>query len=291
MPFIGFDPTLYPTKYQVDCPDDLIIPMTDPTAWEQYEDLRWVYNKMEMCKTQDVKCAPYGIYPEKYPVFLKPIHNLKGISVHSFLIQNEDEYDKHFYPGSFWMEFLDGDHLSIDAAVIRGRLQWSYGFKGKRAKDDIYSFEHWNGFEVPNNLRQLIGLWSLMYLKDYTGCVNFEVIHNRIVKCHLRLGHSVHFGTEKFFEAVVSLYAEESWEYDEKLKRAYVIPIYEKSDKKYEIDKEFVRRVQKNVHSIFIDDEKDRHADPEGKVRIATINSFDLEKAKEAREEFLSYLW
>ena len=156
MPFEGFNPTIYPTNFQVECPDDLIIPMTDPVAWMQYEDLRWVYNKMEICKTQDIKCAPYGIYPEKYPVFLKPIHNLKDVSVHSFLIQNENEYDDHFYPGSFWMEFLDGDHLSIDLVIAHGKVQWSYGYKGKRAKEDIYSLEQWNGFEVPNNLIRLV---------------------------------------------------------------------------------------------------------------------------------------
>lgn len=291
MPFKGFDPTGYPNKIQVSCPDDLIIPMTDPVAWQQYEDLRWIYNKMEICRTQNIKCAPYGIYPEIYPVFLKPIHNLKDISVHSFLIQNENEYDDHFYPGSFWMEFLDGDHLSIDLVVIQGRAQWSYGFKGKRAKGDIYSFEQWNGFEVPDNLMQLVGLWSLIYLKDYTGCVNFEIIHNRIVKCHLRLGYSAYFGDKKFFEAIIKLYSEKSWEYDEKTKRSYVIPVYEKDNKEYDINKEFVRNLQKNVHSIFIDDIKDRHQDPEGNIRVATINSFDLKKAIETKEELLTHLW
>ena len=125
MPFEGFDPTSRPNTFQVNCPDDLIIPTTDPVAWEQNVDLRWVYNKMEICETQDIKCAPYGVYPEQYPVFLKPAHNLKNMSVHAFLIQNETEYDEHFYPGSFWMEFLDGDHLSIDLMVIKGKVQWS----------------------------------------------------------------------------------------------------------------------------------------------------------------------
>lgn len=291
MPFKGFNPTIYPNSFSLDCPDDLSIPMTDPTAWQQFEDLRWVYNKMEICKTQDITCAPYGVYPEEYPIFLKPIHNLKDISVHSFLIQTEDEYDKHFYPGSFWMEFLDGDHLSIDLAVIRGKPQWSYGFKGKRAKDDIYSFDQWNGFEVPDNLMQLVGLWSLIYLKDYTGCVNFEIIHNRIIECHLRLGHTAHFGNEKFFQAVIDLYDKKVWNYDEKFKRAYVIPIYEKDGKEYKIEKMFIHKLQKNVHSIFIEDLNDRHPDPEGKIKIATINSFNLKKGLEAKDDLLTYLW
>ncbi len=291
MSFLGFDPTAFTSCMNVDCPEDLLIPTTDPIAWQHYEDLRWVYNKMELCKSQDIACAPYGVYPEFYPVFLKPIHNLNDISVQSFFIRNEADYNNHYYPGSFWMEFLNGDHLSIDMIVIKGRMQWCYGFKGYRSKKDLHQFDRWEGFQPAENLVRIASLWAYIHLKDYTGCVNFEIIKTRIIECHLRLENSMYFGDKEFFDAVVKLYDVGEWKYDGKFEKCYCVPFYGTSDKEYDIDKTTIRTMQKGVQSIYVYPSTMRHPDSAGNVKLALINSFDYDAALEAKNQLQSHLW
>lgn len=291
MSFSSFNPTIFPINMKVECPEDLIIPTTDVVAWQKYVNLRWVYNKMELCDSQNIECAPYGVYPEKYPVFLKPMHNLNDVSVQSFFIRDIEEYDKHYYPGSFWMEFLDGDHLSIDVVIVKGRMKWCYGFKGYRSKEDLHKFIKWEGFQPPENLTRIANLWSFTHLKDYTGCVNFEIIKNRIIECHLRLENSMYFGDKKFFDAIVKLYSEGKWEYDGKFEKCYSVPFYGISKKEYDISKSFISKLQKKVHSIYVYPSTLRHPDSEGNVKLAIINAFDYTDALAAESDFQSYIW
>lgn len=291
MPFQGFDPTTFPKQLNIVCPTDILIPTTDAVAWKEYEDLRWVYNKMDLCESQDITCAPYGVYPESYPVFLKPVHNLNDVSVQSFLIRDDIEYDNHYYPGSFWMEFLDGDHLSIDFAVVKGRMKWCYGFKGYRSKEDLHQFDRWEGFEVPENLSRIASLWSFTHLKNYTGCVNFEIIRNRIIECHLRLENAMFFGDNQFFNSVVKLYSEGIWTSKQKFEKCFIVPVYGEEGKEYKINNDFLMKLRRTVHSIYVIPEKLRRADTEGNVKLALINSFDLNTANDAKNELITHLW
>lgn len=291
MSFSEFNPTKFPINLNVNCPEDLLIPTTDSVAWTHYKDLRWIYNKMELCNSQNITCAPYGIYPENYPIFLKPIYNLNDISVQSFFIRDQKEYDDHYYPGSFWMEFLDGDHLSIDMVIINGSMKWCYGFKGYRSKEDLHKFEKWEGFQPPENLIQIANLWAFTHLKDYTGCVNFEIIKNRIIECHLRLENSMYFGNKKFFDAIVKLYDEGEWDYNEKFEKCYSVPFYGVENKEYEIKDEFITKMKKDVHSIYVYPPELRQPDSEGNVTLAIVNTFNYDAAVEAIELLQTHIF
>ena len=52
----------------------------DLDSWLFNNKYREVYNKLWLSYTQDIDCAPMGIYPNKYPVIIKPIINLYGMS-------------------------------------------------------------------------------------------------------------------------------------------------------------------------------------------------------------------
>jgi hypothetical protein len=88
------------------------IPTEDCDAWAWFPAQRWVYNKLAVALSQDLDAGPHGTQPPHFPVFSKPIINLKGMGVGSRVLQSQAEYDLHYAPGHFWMTLLEGRHVS-----------------------------------------------------------------------------------------------------------------------------------------------------------------------------------
>ena len=77
------------------CPKDIIIPINDIDAWSHFTKYNWIYNKIKICQTQKIPCAPIGTTPPSFPVILKPIINLYGMGWGSRVVNNKKEYLKH----------------------------------------------------------------------------------------------------------------------------------------------------------------------------------------------------
>ena len=56
------------------------IVISDAEAWINYPEYQFIYNKLWIAQSQFINCAPMNVYPNKYPVFFKPIINLIGMS-------------------------------------------------------------------------------------------------------------------------------------------------------------------------------------------------------------------
>ena len=70
------------------------------------------------------ECGLHGTAPARYPVFCKPVTNLKGMGAGSCVLQNESDYREKCKPGDFWMKLMTGEHVSTDWAVVRGETAW-----------------------------------------------------------------------------------------------------------------------------------------------------------------------
>jgi hypothetical protein len=57
----------------------------------------------------------HGTKPLCFPVFSKPIINLKGMGVGGRVLRSQADYDAHAAPGHFWMRLLEGRHVSSAA--------------------------------------------------------------------------------------------------------------------------------------------------------------------------------
>jgi hypothetical protein len=79
--------------------------------------------------------------PDRFPVFSKPIVNLRGMGVGSQRILTPAAYLRSLKPGHFWMELLTGVHVSSDFAVQDGRAMWSRHTTGIPAKRG--TFDYW----------------------------------------------------------------------------------------------------------------------------------------------------
>ena len=124
MPIVENDPWRAQYFTGVRCPDDVVIPTDDPEAYRLYPAHRWVYDKLRICETQRLEHGPHGVAPRAFPVFSKPIYNLRGMGVGGRVLRSRAEYDEVQTPGHLWMPLLTGAHVSTDVAVEDGVPRW-----------------------------------------------------------------------------------------------------------------------------------------------------------------------
>ena len=117
------------------------IPTEDSDAWRWYPAHRWVYDKLAVALSQGLAAGPHGTTPPAFPVFSKPIVNLRGMSIGSRVLKSQADYDAHYAPGHFWMTLLQGRHVSSDVAVVEGAPRWWRHVTGKPAGEG--TFDYW----------------------------------------------------------------------------------------------------------------------------------------------------
>ena len=81
MPIVERDPWRYQFFEAVPCPDHVMIPTDDPDCWTWYPKHRWIYDKLKIAESQGLTCGPHGVSPPAFPVFSKPMTNLKGMGI------------------------------------------------------------------------------------------------------------------------------------------------------------------------------------------------------------------
>ncbi|KAG0201363.1 hypothetical protein BGX28_005788 [Mortierella sp. GBA30] len=274
-----------------DCPEDLIIPSEDDSAWPMFPDHNWVYNKLSIALSQGLEAAPHGVPPLSFPVFSKPIMNLFGMGANSMAIPDEETYRSLILqPGHFWSTLLTGPHVSTDVAVVDGEIVWSRHTTGLAGPQG--TFDHWHVHkeampEVENWLRA----WSRKHLAGYTGMANFETIGGKIIEAHLRFADQwPDLNGEGWIKALIRLYAEKCWEYDDsERKDGYSVVLWGPHGRTYQhpsataLAKARALPFVKSVQITFHDDrDPSFHMNPPGGFRIAIVNATDLEAGRAA---------
>lgn len=162
-------------------------PQNDIDAWQMYPDYNFVYNKIFVCKFQKISYAPFPIEPKKLPVISKPMINLYGMGLNTQKIEELEDLDINEFPNNFWMEYLEGDHLSWDLVINEGEILYSTYFIGHKSKYlGLFNYWEWDGkYHSPNKIiKHLVNV----YFKEYTGSMNIETIGGKIIEVHLRMG-------------------------------------------------------------------------------------------------------
>ena len=167
------------------CPPDVNIPTDDEHAWTWYPRHRWIYDKVAVALSQNLDAGPHGIIPPRFPVFSKPIINLRGMGAGSRVIHSMEDYEHHHAPGHMWMTLLEGRHVSSDVAVIAGEPRWWRHVTGRPGPEG--TFDYWTVHaEHDAEIEARCGAWIRRHLSDYTGMLNFETIAGWIIEVHLR---------------------------------------------------------------------------------------------------------
>lgn len=275
----------------VACPPGVRIPTEDADAWEWFPRHRWIYDKLAVALSQGLRAAPHGVPPPHYPVFSKPIMNLRGMGIASRAIGSQQEYDNALTPGHFWTELLHGEHVSSDVAVEAGRAAWwrhATGIPGPEGTFDrwIVTAERRPGLEAT------CGAWIAAHLSGYSGMLNLETIGGRIIEAHLRFADQwPDLYGPGWVDAVVALYATARWHYVEPPRRTgYSVVLFAPVGRRYRhppralIDALLAGPGISSIQITFHEDRApERHAMPPGGFRVAIVNCYDLEAGRAAR--------
>ncbi len=281
MPIYECDPWREQYFVNVSCPDDVHIPTDDVDAYRFNSRYRWVYNKLMVAKTQSLECGLPDEMPLRYPVFSKPVVNLKGMGIGSCMINRPDEFKNKCPFGNFWTTYLAGDHVSSDFAVVNGSVLWCRNTLGIPAGGG--TFDYWVVEASPRiNLERYCRRWIANFMPTYTGMLNIESIGGRIIEAHLRFSDQwPDLYGEGWLEAVVRLYQYGTWDFkDSNRSDGYSIVLFGPHNRTYkhpDIYRQIAYRSAPSIKSVQItflaDNAFGLQAMPPGGFRLAIVNT------------------
>jgi len=209
------------SRYSLDLVSD------DRSAWLKYPYYNKVYNKLWLAESQGLDCGPVGIYPNNYPIIMKPIINLYGMSRGVKIINNDEEYDANIKDGFFWEEYLDGIQYCLDIVLKDGDIAFYSCMVSVKGDNGTFKYHYTlSYYDIP----QTIKIWIRAHLTHYTGCVNMEIINNIIIECHLRLnGDTQPYSIDFFLDLDLFLKGDIQFlEYN--VPKTYIFPIFVPKD-------------------------------------------------------------
>jgi len=295
MPICEADP--WRLQYFAHVETAALIPTEDSDAWQWNPAQRWVYDKLTVALSQNLVAGPHGTFPPRYPVFSKPIINLKGMGVGSRVLHSQADHNRHYTPGHFWMPLLDGRHVSSDVAVVDGEPRWWRHVTGKPAGEG--TFDYWIVHAEPDaGIEARCGAWIEKNLAGYTGMLNLETIGGTIIEAHLRFADQwPDLYGPGWVDALVALYESGDWQFaDDDRSEGYSVVLFGPNGRRYRHPPPALLREVNSiagVSSVQITFHEDRapddHAMPPGGFRLAIVNGFDLGATLKARERLRAF--
>jgi hypothetical protein len=292
MAYRGVDPWRIQYFAPVPCPPGVDIPIDEASAWEVHPEFREVHNKLWICASQGLAHGPHGVSPPRYPVFSKPIYNMRGMGTGSRVLRSRGEYEAALTPGHMWMRLLRGPHMSTDVAVLRGEPKWWRHTTATPLADGTFDDWHVEASRKPV-LERYLSAWTARQLANFTGMVNFETIGGRIIECHLRMSEQwLDLNGERWLEAVTELYRAKRWRYtDEDRRDGWSVVLFGPHGRRFVPPPRSLlaglRRSEPAVSSIQITFAASvpevQHAMPPGGFRLAIVNTWDRGAGRRVR--------
>src|SRR5271155_1707201 len=210
------------------------IPTEDSDAWQWYPRERWIYDKLAVALSQGLQAGPHGTAVPRFPVFSKPIANLRGMGIGSRVLTSQADYETHYTPGHFWMTLLEGRHVSSDVAVVGGEPAWWRHVTGKPAGEG--TVDCWTVHAEPEpGIEAYCTEWVKKHLAGYTGMLNLETIGDKIIEAHLRFADQwPDLYGPGWVDAVVGLYERADWDFaDDDRSEGYSVVLFGTKDRRY----------------------------------------------------------
>jgi hypothetical protein len=294
MPIHECDPWREQYFRDIACPDDVVIPTDDPDAWTLYPAHRWIYDKLAVALSQGLDAAPHGVIPPSFPVFSKPMVNLRGMGAGSRPIADAADYQAALTPGHFWSTLLEGAHVSTDVALVNGVPCWWRHTTGITGPGGTFDYWHIAAAPMPE-IETHCGAWARQHLAGYTGMANLETIGARIIEAHLRFADQwPDLYGPGWIEAVVALYATGEWRFPDTDRRdGFSVVLFGPHHRRYHHPPAAALAALTGISSVQItfDPAKDpaHHPMPPGGFRLAVINTANLPAGFAVRQQLAAH--
>jgi len=158
------------------------------------------YNKLLLSQMQNLECAPVGITPIDFPVIIKPIINLYGMSNGFKFIKNLKEYNQNKFIGMFWQKYLDGIQYNLDINMSNGKIIQYFCIISEPDNNGMFKYHYYKKNYILSD--KIINFIEDL-LDTYTGFVNIEVINDYIIEMHLRLNGDLFLYTENNIDSMI----------------------------------------------------------------------------------------
>lgn len=296
MPILVRDPWRKQYFDHVRCPEHVVVPIDDMDAWDLYPDARHIYDRLHVALVQGLPAGPHGTTPNQFPLFSKPIINLKGMGIGSRVIPTLLDYEHSYEAGHFWMPVLTGVHVSTDCALIDGTIVWARHATGSVFRDGM--FRYWTIHATRDHeLIAKLQSFATSELPNYTGMVNFETIDDVIIEAHLRFADQwCDLYGRSWVEAVVQLYDAGQWFFSEAEHEGFSIPLFADERFEYEVPCQKIQdaiRARSGISSLQITFDPVKanadHARPPGGLRLVLINAWDYLAGMSALDDIAAF--
>lgn len=216
----------------------------DINCWEYFKKEKIIYNKLWLTEIQGIPCGPIGTQPNKYPIIVKPIINLYGMSRSFKICNNQEEYDNYQKDGCFWTPYFEGDNYNFDLIFDKGKIIYYNVFISKPSVNGTFDCHYLNNsIKLSDKNKFLLE----KYFCNYSGPMNIEVIRDNIIEGHLRLNGDCYIYDDDFFKNLSSLLKQEKYSFESIHKNIYLFPYFVN----YTFDNKFLNRTE--IEKILID--------------------------------------
>lgn len=196
------------------------LPMFDRRAYYSNPKYNFVYDKLWIAKSQELKCGLINNININsninYPIFIKPRWGHKSASSKNcFKISHYSQLRKYKHiPEMMWSEYINGTENMTDYILLNGTIIYQITY--------LYS-DNTNGYtecykyiSPDNNPPNNIDEWVTSNLVGYSGAVNVQYRDNYIIEVGLRLARGGAYiqstNNDNIINLINTIYNENSYE-------------------------------------------------------------------------------
>lgn len=214
-------------------PPKFKIALVDYESYEYYINFRHLYNKLIISKSQQIPSGHMSETPLLFPVIVRPKINLDGMGKEARLVSNLSEFNQIKSNHLFWVTKLKGNHYSVDIFINSYGILGTICFQGYPGSN--FTFKYWE-YKSTYRLPKSITMWIQKYLNNFKGVFNLEIIGDKIIECHLRMGDIIFFQCPQLMQKVIDCHLDKRI-YLDALPKLFLIPIFVSKNKFYHLKK------------------------------------------------------
>ena len=199
------------------------VPDYDIQAYKKYKKYNYVYDKLWVCKSQDIKSGTLESIDNSeilnYPIFIKPRWGHKtATSKDCYKINNYNELIKHKKKRDMmWSEFLDDTEEMTDFMIHNGFITHQITYKYSPLQHGSIADE-WKYIGPELKPPERVVKWVNDNLNGFTGVCNVQFRGDKIIEVGLRLARGGAYiyctENEELIKNINTLVENQIWNYN-----------------------------------------------------------------------------